>query len=320
MKFSNNQLSKKELKKIYQSNLNDYENVCKISKELIQEALVKSKIDVLQIDSRVKSFDSFYEKVSRKKCKNPFIEIEDICGIRIICFYSNDLERINKVIRKNFVLKDFSSKTDLYNSNQFGYRSDHYNVSLPKSSELPQLNDLVIEIQSRTTLMHVWAHIQGKLEYKKDDHIPKEFRRKLSQLSALLELADEHFQTLKIEKDKLRTQLSTGTFEFTSSTELNIDTFMSFLKVKFPERKRSYRQAKLLLKGLLDENAGFRELIDCYSNTAVQLANFEEASGLILKQEEALKVMLFLNDSLFSQFLKSDQLIINNRSTLQSIK
>jgi ppGpp synthetase/RelA/SpoT-type nucleotidyltranferase len=304
--------SKDELKKTYESNKNSYLKVCEQAKNIVQKILTEKKINLLHVSYRVKSFESFYEKLSRKKYTNPYIDVEDICGLRIVCFYPRELERVREIIQEAFILKDYIDKTDLQDADRFGYRSNHHIVSLPNQSKYSNLTDYKIEIQSRTILMHAWAHIQGNLEYKKTEHIPKDFRRKLYRLSAVLELVDEDFQSLKLEKNALRELLLTEQYTFSESTELNIDTFISYLNVTFPKRRTSYRFAKLLLKELIKNTIGFNRIIECTTNVRNKLHDFEQETDLILTQEEALKVMLCINNKLTLKALQEDQLIKDN--------
>ncbi len=301
-----------ELKKTYDLNLNSYTKVCKHSKNIAKKILTESKINLLNISYRVKSFESFYEKLSRKKYNDPYIDVEDICGLRIVCFYPRELERVREIIQENFLIKDYIDKTGSNDIDRFGYRSNHHIVSLPNISKYSKFTDFKIEIQSRTILMHAWAHIQGNLEYKKTEHIPKEFRRKLFRLSAILELVEEDFQSLKIEKNALRELLLTDDFIFTNSTELNIDTFMSYLSITFPKRRTNYRFAKLLMKDLLKNNIGFDQIIECTINVRKYLRAFEQETDLILTQEEALKVLLCINNKATFNIFNDDPLINEN--------
>jgi len=311
-----NPMTKTELKKTYDLNRASYEMVCTVGKTLVEKTLKEQKVDLFNVSSRVKSFESFYEKISRKKYKNPYKEIEDICGLRIVCFYTSDLDRIDQIIHDTFRLGDFIDKAGQQDLDRFGYRANHYIVKLPELEDSFGLQSFKIEVQVRTILMHAWAHIQGKLEYKKTEHIPKEFKRKLHQLSAILELADGQFQTLKMEKDALRKVLSMEGYPFSDSTELNIDTFMSFLDAHFQGRKKSYRYSKLLLKELLANSIGFKEILESYSKMSVYLADFEEEASIKLNQEQALRIMLCVENPSISDFMKQNQLIIDNKELI----
>jgi len=310
--------TKKELKTVYNNNVANYDQVCLIGKSMLREAFSKKNIELLHISYRVKSFDSLFEKVSRKRYTDPYKEIEDICGIRVICFYSNDLHLVGDIIKKAFILNEVIDKSKALDSDRFGYRSDHYIVNLPKQKDQSiGLSKYKIEIQARTVLMHTWAHIQGKLEYKQEDHVPEQFKRSLNQLSAILELADDQFQVLKIEKDALRVSLRSNKSDFNVNSELNIDTFMVFLAVYFPKRKGSYRYSKLLMVELLRHQIGFDKIINNYQLVIDHLQDIENELDTELSREAALKMIFAIADKSFLTFFKGDEFLNRYMKTIK---
>jgi putative GTP pyrophosphokinase len=64
-------------------------------------------------------------------------------------------------------------------------------------AEWSGLATLRAELQVRTVLQHAWAAVSHKLQYKREDDIPVQLRRKLFRLSALFELADDEFISLR---------------------------------------------------------------------------------------------------------------------------
>ena len=66
----------------YNDKLPNYDRARENIKEALEEYLKEENISFVTIESRIKDFESFYEKISRKKYKNPFEENEDFCGIR----------------------------------------------------------------------------------------------------------------------------------------------------------------------------------------------------------------------------------------------
>jgi putative GTP pyrophosphokinase len=169
-------------------------NYEKLGVNLVQalELFLKERdINVLSINYRVKDDLSFVEKIDRKHYANPFDEIEDICGIRIICYYQSDVEKISEVLRQEFMVIENQDKETLLKADQFGYRSTHFIVKIKKEwNKAPNyrgLENLKAEIQIRTVLMHAWAEIEHKLVYKNANQVPSQFRRKLSRISAKLE-------------------------------------------------------------------------------------------------------------------------------------
>jgi ppGpp synthetase/RelA/SpoT-type nucleotidyltranferase len=88
--------------------------------------------------------------------------------------------------------------------NEFGYRSVYVVIGLdgPRASmgEWKRFANLWAEIQIKSLLQHTWAMMNHMLVYKRQSQVPKELRRQLSRLSAILELADEEFAILRDRK------------------------------------------------------------------------------------------------------------------------
>lgn len=312
--------SKKDLKEKYLQDHQTYEEVCLIGKDLLRQALHDEGIELLHVSHRVKSFESFFEKISRKKYSSPYDDTEDLCGLRVICFYINDLPRVGDIISQTFQIQNSIDKILEAETDRFGYRSNHYIVTLPDDPAYGNYSGYKIEVQTRTALMHTWAHIQGKLEYKKAEHTPRIFRRKLFQLSALLELADEQFQSLKLEKNLFRASLTASAEEFTPTTELNIDTFMAFMEIYFPNRRESYRYSKLLMVELINCELNFSHLIYGYNLLKDELKSIEVDSSRTFSREEMMKLILAISNDHFYTTFVNDELIMENTNTIQKWK
>ena len=99
-------------------------------------------------------------KSLRKQLSQNFFEvIEDIAGVRVVCLYRSDLEKIGKIIANNFIEVFFNIKTQRTPSTEFGYMADHYVVMLSEECKGPRYNNLKLikcEIQGRTVLMDAW--------------------------------------------------------------------------------------------------------------------------------------------------------------------
>lgn len=171
----------------------------------VQQALMtflnERKIQYLSIQYRIKSIKSFLEKVERKSYVDPLNDVEDICGIRIICYYQSDIKKIQEIILSEFLISENQNKEELLQATEFGYRSTHFIAQIKKdwtrAPNYRNLDTLKFEVQVRTVLMHSWAEIEHKLSYKSEMQIPKELRRKFSRISAKLEEADEQFEEIK---------------------------------------------------------------------------------------------------------------------------
>lgn len=213
-----------------------YERLANNVKQALAQFLDERKISSFDVESRVKDELSFIDKVERKSYGNPFEQVEDIAGVRVICYYNEDLFSIDEIIQEQFIVISYSNKSNELSDNQFGYASNHYVIKLKEEwLQAPNyrgLEKLKVEIQVRTILMHSWAAISHKLLYKKNDDVPKEFKRKLNRLSALIELADEQFDDIKNMKIEYQNKVISG-----ENISLNIDSFVALMNNYFPNRK-----------------------------------------------------------------------------------
>jgi len=247
-----------KIKKQYFELVKPYEKLAENIVAALKVLLEEAHISYHAINYRIKSFDSFLKKIDRKHYEDPFVQIEDICGIRVICYYRSDVERICDVINDAFKILEGEDKEDLLDDNQFGYRSFHYIVQIKDewlaAPNYKGLGNLKAEIQVRTNLMHTWAEIEHKLEYKNDDDIPTKFKRKFSRISAKLEEADEQFEELRREILNYRQELRQNALQDVETTDeanqINMDTMQVFLNTHFPNHEKSARLANALVADL----------------------------------------------------------------------
>lgn len=153
------------------------------------------------IKYRVKRFDDYYEKLlrnARKKKRTPVIT--DLLGLRIICPFLEDVERVEKLIGANFEIVEVVRKASGHSFREFGYDSVHLLVRLRKIEHAPPLPHTrrICEIQLRTILQDAWAEVEHELVYKSRLSWPNEsIRRKLAALNATLTLSDLTFQEIR---------------------------------------------------------------------------------------------------------------------------
>lgn len=267
----------------YQESLPSYERVLEEILFILNNNLEKSDVQIHNVTSRVKKFESFYDKILRKEVEvYPFEVIEDIAGIKVVCLYRSDLEKIGKIIENNFtVLKADTSRTR--GEISFGYMANHYIVRLAKDCKGPRYNgikNLKCEIQVKTILMDAWASVSHHLDYKQEIDIPEAFRADFNALSGLFYVADGHFEIFKgnVERSlrELQETVQKGTFDL--SQEINLDSLQAYLKLKFPNYRKaiSTQTVSNLVSDLL--NSGYEKIdaIDEKVNLSMKLSDMLE--------------------------------------------
>jgi len=162
---------------------------------------------------RTKTADSFSEKIARpdKAQKYSHIsDVTDISGVRVICYTSEDVDKVCKILSDHFVIDEPNSanREDIIDPDRFGYLSFHYVLLYTrdrlKLHEFKRFADMKVELQVRTILQHTWAAIDWKLRYKSGQEVPRALKRRLYRISALLEAADEDFSAIGNEIDQIR--------------------------------------------------------------------------------------------------------------------
>lgn len=180
---------------------NDYIELYEVVYSMIEDAVKQDNIFCMSIGGRVKEVSSLQGKVSRKSGKYARLtDITDLCGIRVICYFSDDVDRIGMIMSQLFDVDYTNSidKREIISATQFGYLSLHYVCSLRPEGNYPSnILGKKFEIQIRTVLQHTWAEIEHDLGYKSDFGVPRKFRREFSRIAGLLEIADEKFAELR---------------------------------------------------------------------------------------------------------------------------
>ena len=198
-------------------------------------------IDYVQIESRTKEVESLREKLQRKKFDDDDIDvlsgIHDLVGVRVITYYHEDISRVTELITEQFEVdvENSMDKSDALLSDQFGYLSTHFVVRLKPDRqslrEWQSYEGLVAEIQVRTALQHAWAAVSHKLDYKTAKDAPDAVRRSLYRLSALFELADEQFSTIRERVQALDSEYRTSVNEGDLELPLDSSSLIAYLNV-----------------------------------------------------------------------------------------
>ncbi|MBT1711044.1 RelA/SpoT domain-containing protein [Fulvivirgaceae bacterium PWU5] len=136
---------------------------------ILADLLQLNLIKVHQVTSRVKDRNSLESKIDLKDKYSDLHQITDLVGLRVITYLESDVDKVAEIIKNEFLI-DSANSVDKRNlkSDQFGYRSLHYVMSLNElRSALPeyrQFASIKAEIQIRSTLQHVWVDIPDHVD------------------------------------------------------------------------------------------------------------------------------------------------------------
>lgn len=304
-------ITQEEFRQQYNERKPHYERLAVNLKEAIKAFLAEKSIPYLDVLARVKDVDSAYEKISRKDYDKPFEQIEDWCGLRIICYYHGDIDVICDVLSIEFDVEEQENTARRLTAHEFGYRSTHL-ILKPKLSwavtpNYRGLQDFKAEVQVRTILMHAWAEVEHKLAYKNKEQAPEQFHRKLSRLSAKFEEADEQFEELRNSIKEYRatirkTVIATSAFR---TQKLNLDTLQAFLDVAFPDREGSIVATGGLIQDFKQAHMSMAEVVEGYELAKDTLPKFEilpEVSNGRFLQVGALRTILDVGSDKFFIF------------------
>ncbi|WP_186130195.1 GTP pyrophosphokinase [Burkholderia gladioli] len=203
---------------------------------LLTDILQAKNIGYHLIEARTKDAASFREKIVRSSrlYKNPVEEFTDLAGVRIITYYQDDAALIGGLIEREFDVDGANSVEHSPIDSEFGYRSEHYIVRLNDSRgqlvEWAGVAGLKAEIQVRTVLQHAWAAISHKLQYKRENDVPTPLRRKLFRLSALFELADDEFVSLRDASGLLNQQIDSQIARGNRNIQINHVSLYQFIE------------------------------------------------------------------------------------------
>lgn len=259
-------INKEELELEFRKKQPIWDKLLKEALFILEGVLKERKIKIHSIPYREKTFESFFDKATRKDLKNPTEEITDVVGLRVICLFLSDIELVCKTLKESFHVLSEENKVEGQDIATFGYMSVHSIVSIKKEYKGPRYDDIIdipFEIQVRTIAMDAWDTIAHYLEYKNDIDVPKELRRDFYALSGLFYVADTHFEMFFKEKTKAKERL-VELFEKPVpllNQEINLDSLSAYLRNKFPDRKHSDASSISELVSSLT-NSGYKTISD----------------------------------------------------------
>ena len=198
----------KRIIKQYHDNQDLYRSLKDDIDDIFKRIINTNHFRISNMAIRIKKEDALIKKITYKNRYQDIKEITDVVACRIITLFENDVDRIYECVKENFEIVEYNDKRKKNYDDRidFGYNSLHllikFNDERCQFIEYADYKDIVFELQIRTTLQHSWAEIEHGLGYKSQYEIPKDIRRRLTRLSASLELLDEEFVHIAREVDE----------------------------------------------------------------------------------------------------------------------
>ncbi len=121
------------------------------------------------IQQRIKSKSSIIKKLEKKNIPvsagSARDELTDIAGIRVICYFEDDIYSVVSAIRKQSGILIIRERDYVKNPKANGYKSYHIVVGVPVYT-LEETQYYPVEVQIRTISMDFWASMEHRICYK----------------------------------------------------------------------------------------------------------------------------------------------------------
>ena len=233
----------KQLEQEYSKRRAVHERIADEAAHTLENGLKQYQIKFHSVTKRIKEFSSFASKAVRRQAENPFEDITDTVGLRVVCLLRSDIPRIAELIRSSFQVITEDDKTETQPIASFGYLSVHFIVKVKDQFRGPRydgLHDLPFEIQVRTAAMDSWATVSHYLDYKTAQDVPADLRKDFQALSALFYLADTHFEMFykaRQQSKEASSKLFAEAPAVASAQPLNFDSLQALLARRYPGRE-----------------------------------------------------------------------------------
>ena len=180
----------------YYSLIQSYEDARKIlisRLEILDHSLYGNHTEsrpVHTIQSRIKSKDSIEEKLKRSGKTNSIANARDylldIAGIRIICYFIDDIYNLASALKRQNDLIIIKERDYIACPKPNGYRSLHIVAGIPVYC-LDTMEYFPVEVQLRTMSMDFWASMEHRICYKKNPHGREQLSRDFKIYADILE-------------------------------------------------------------------------------------------------------------------------------------
>ena len=149
------------------------------------------------ITNRIKEKESIENKLKRKGAQESVQDakslIKDIAGIRVVCYFEQDIRHLVNSLKKQSDLIIIREKDYITTPKPNGYRSFHMILGVP-TYYMDSMDYYPVEIQFRTISMDLWAAMEHRICYKNQPFNEMEMRSAFRQYSEILEGMEKSFE------------------------------------------------------------------------------------------------------------------------------
>ena len=188
--------------KEYYGLIQPYEDAMKLlltRLEVLNHSIYKTTTGkpIHNIQYRIKKKDSIEEKLKlhgfEPTVENAKDQLQDIAGIRIICYFVGDVNNLVAMLKKQPDLIFIRERNYIDNPKPNGYRSHHLILGVNVCC-LDACEYYPVEIQLRTISMDFWAAMEHRVSYKKQYTNKEERVVELLRYSNILEQMEKEFE------------------------------------------------------------------------------------------------------------------------------
>lgn len=232
-----------------------YETLVQEVRFALEAAIANLDVHIAGMSGRAKTVDSLQEKLRRKGYRTSD-DIPDLAGVRVVTLFEPDTQQILAIIRQNFVVIEDHPPDETLGVDRMGYNAHHLVVMLGSQAyagpRYDGVRNLKCEVQVRTAIQDAWALVSHNLVYKQEKAIPPIVRRQLNKVSAILEIAQDVFESVRQSREQYVKEIETQAQDPEAFLDLpiNADTLISYTRKTFPELPVSESLLALLLRDL----------------------------------------------------------------------
>ena len=152
---------------------------------------------------RVKDVSSYRGKVIDKGYADPWAQVTDKVGARVIVQKVRDVDAVHKAIAAcgTLPIVGMTDKRKGKSYKSFEYSGLHLDVEVP--SEAGETELITCEVQVRTIAQDAWSVVSHKFVYKPEIKLPKRSRHAIVRLVGLVELFDEEVERVITKYEKV---------------------------------------------------------------------------------------------------------------------